>query len=178
MRLFTAINFNRPIKNYLRSIQDSLRSRCTGGSFTLEDNLHLTLVFIGETQPGRVNSIKKVMDETEARPFTLVLKGVGKFPRTGGDLWWAGVERSEPLSQLQSRLSKELTAQGFDVDSRPYSPHLTLARQVKLKPGADVSEAFEGAAAQEFFVETISLMESKHVSGRLVYSEIYSKSLV
>ena len=60
MRLFIAINFSPSFKKAILSSAQQLRDRGVRGNFTREENLHLTLAFIGESD--RVNDIRGVLD--------------------------------------------------------------------------------------------------------------------
>lgn len=92
MRLFIAINFEEEVKNQLCEAIEQLRESSLQGNFTGRENLHLTLVFIGETQ--RADDIKHAMDAVRAEPFVLKIGGLGLFKRQGGDLYWMGVEQN------------------------------------------------------------------------------------
>lgn len=71
MRLFIAINFKDETKNSLSTVIDRLGSHVVKGNFTSEENLHLTLIFIGET--SRIDRVKHAMDKITAEPFKVVL---------------------------------------------------------------------------------------------------------
>jgi 2'-5' RNA ligase len=175
MRLFIAINFEEIIKNRLCEAIEQLRESSLQGNFTGRENLHLTLVFIGETQ--RADEIKRAMDAVHTEPFELKIGGLGLFKRQGGDLYWMGVEQRPALTAVYSRLYEELSRSGFRLEDRPYKPHLTLAREVVLRDGFDrdtFDKAFPKMIVQ---VEKISLMKSERVGGRLVYTDIYDKRL-
>ena len=54
MRLFAAINFNNEVKQRIGLIQDQIRKKDPKGKFSLPENIHLTLVFLGETAAERL----------------------------------------------------------------------------------------------------------------------------
>jgi len=73
--------------------------------------------------------------------------------------------------EIYTLLSDELYEMGFDIEDRPYTPHLTLGRQIR----ADWQDFTYGINDIKFPVQTvksISLMESSRVNGKLVYSEL------
>lgn len=175
MRLFISINFTEEIKNSLCSVIDRLRENSVWGNFTRRDNLHLTLVFIGET--AKLSEVKQAMDTVEEPAFTLQIGGFGRFRRTGGDIYWTGAEKSEELLRVYRGLFSALTKAGFCLEDREYTPHLTLGREVFLKDGFD-RNAFERSIPQmSMRAEKISLMKSERIDGRLTYTEIYAKTL-
>lgn len=170
MRLFIAINFHNEIKDTLCNIMQDLRTRSVRGNFTRRDNLHLTLVFIGETT--NLDAIKNVMDKVDIPSFDLHLGGIGKFHRSGGDIYWVGVEKNEILYELYHFLYAQFTKEGFQLENREYKPHLTLGREAVLKDNESIE-----VPNMNMMVKKISLMKSERVNGQLIYTEIYAKEL-
>lgn len=175
-RLFVAVLFDKPVLDGLCNAMEALREHTEQGNFTLRENLHLTLVFIGETPCAA--DVRQAMDAVCMQPFPLKIAGLGRFRRDGGDICWAGVEISSMLSDLYHTLVRSLSAVGFTPENRPYTPHLTLGRKVVLAPEFDL-KAF-GAYIPELSmtVRKISLMKSERIYGKLTYTEIYSKALI
>ena len=165
MRLFTAINFNSKTRNRLIGLQNELRSHSKRGRFTLPENLHLTLAFIGDVSPKKIEKIKAILETVSFEPFNLNINRLGKFAR--GTLWYAGVEECEQLMLLQREITYKLAICGFEMDGRKYNPHITLGREVT----ADVSpwsiEPFGETAS------TAELMKSERIGGELTYTMIY-----
>ena len=173
MRLFIAINFTEEVKNQLCNAIGHLKEYAVQGNFTRRENLHLTLVFIGETT--KVDEVKRAVDFVQMEPFTLKIGGLGEFRRDGGDIYWVGVEKNGILSKIYSQLYAELTKAGFQLENRDFKPHLTLGREVILQDGVDHT-AFEKAIPEmSMKVEKISLMKSERVNGALSYTEIYKR---
>ncbi|HCR43139.1 MAG TPA: RNA 2',3'-cyclic phosphodiesterase [Ruminococcaceae bacterium] len=176
MRLFYAVTFGGDTKSRLGALMDKIRPYCTNGRFSEAENLHLTLAFLGEVPYCSVADAKRAADETEAAPFSAGLNGLGRFKRSGGDIIWIGVKKRKELSEIYVRLCAALRKNGFKTDSRPYAPHVTLARQAVLIPGAQKSLDAVGETIN-FPVGGISLMKSERINGKLRYTEIYSKPL-
>lgn len=180
MRLFTAVTFDDEMKDSLCDIMNKLRPFTEKGNFTLRDNLHLTLNFIGETD--KIKAAEQAMVNavygTGKRAFDITVKGFGRFKRREGDICWLGVEWEEHLFKLQKELADQLTKAGFTLEERRYTPHLTLARRVKFK-GTFGDNDF-GASIPELKqpVKKVSLMKSENISGKLTYTEIFSTPLV
>lgn len=170
MRLFTAILFPEHVKEQLLCLQNLLRAQGSG-SFTQCDNLHLTLSFLGET-PHEAEAIAALC-ATQAVPFTLRFTTLGNF----GNLYWAGCEKSSPLLDLQQSGVDALGSQGFNLEKRPFLPHVTLCRNYQLHgtvPSLQIEALLEKIT---FRVDSISLMESTRCSGQLLYRERYRKKL-
>jgi RNA 2',3'-cyclic 3'-phosphodiesterase len=177
MRLFIAIILNDGIKDYLMTAIEHLKKEASRGNFTHRENLHLTLVFLGELSSEKADAVKSAMNRVSGEPFRLSLSGFGKFKRNGRDIHWAGVDKSEALLSIQKQLSFELEKSGFQLENREYSPHLTLGREISLMdPSKNIYESLP-AERQEMTVSRLSLMKSERINGKLAYSEIYGKDL-
>ena len=57
MRLFIAVNFSEEIKDELFHISDKLKRFSERGSFSLKDNIHLTVIFLGEVKNSKTKKI-------------------------------------------------------------------------------------------------------------------------
>jgi 2'-5' RNA ligase len=172
MRLFIAINFNNNTRSRLLALRDELRSRSERGSFTLPENLHLTLAFLGECDGKQTATVKSVMVSTAFTPFDLAIDRIERFKRDGGDIWWAGVKENKPLLELQRNLTDKLTAAGFSLERRKYSPHITLGREVLTDAAPRQIEPFGEA------VSGIDLMKSERIGGKLTYTAIYRRQSI
>lgn len=172
MRLFFAVNFSEDVKSRLAALQNELKAYTTGGNFTLHDNLHLTLVFIGEAHGSRVGQLKQIAQDLTVEPFQLYLSGLGCFKRDGGDILWLGVEENKQLTELYETLSERVRRAGFQIEKRRFTPHLTLVRGAKLLPDFSLRAYTERMDPIKTAVIKASLMKSERVEGRLTYTEI------
>jgi len=173
-----AINFNEEIKASLNEIINRLKEQAIQGNFTLVENLHLTLVFLGEVVPAKVNNIKQLMDKVNIAPFVLTIRDhLGHFKRDGGDIYWLGIDRNNRLFALQKQLSQELMLAGFSIDKREYRPHLTLGRRIILNQQFNQAEFSKLIKPMQIEISKISLMKSERLKGKLTYTEIYAKKL-
>jgi 2'-5' RNA ligase len=173
MRLFIAINFPGEIKAAIAQIRDHVRKSALSGNFTLTENLHLTLVFLGECDVRQLEAVKSIMGETTFPQFTLKLDQVGCFKRDRGKTtWWIGLKENRALLDLQADLSGRLKQKGFILESRPYVPHVTIGREVKMRAGFVQPEVPQAGLN----VTSIELMESERINGRLVYTQVYSSA--
>lgn len=177
MRLFTAINFDDKIKAYLLKTQMALKEYAERVRFSGANNLHLTLVFLGETEAARVPAVCRAIDDSAVPGFTFSISDVGRFRRGGGDILWAGVENCEALRELQRRLSHNLKAAGFSIENREFKPHLTLAREAVMRAEFDPAALSVQTGAAVAHADRISLMKSERIGGRMVYTELYGKQL-
>jgi len=167
MRLFIAINFNDETRAQLLALRDELRSRSTRGNFTAPENLHLTLAFIGEVSPKKVEKIEAILETVTFEPFEAAINKLGSFSR--GTLWYAGLREDKPLMILQREITYKLALCGFEMDGRKYNPHITLGREVLTDTEPWQIEPFGET------VTSIELMKSERIGGRLVNTAIYEK---
>ena len=125
IRLFVAIDFPEEIKEMLSRLCFGL----PGARWVSEDQLHLTLRFIGEVDGGIFQDIRDGLGDIKADPLTLVLKGTGFFPpRKKPRVLWVGLQKNDLLVTLRNRIEGKLTALGLEPETRKFSPHITLAR--------------------------------------------------
>jgi 2'-5' RNA ligase len=112
-----------------------------GCNWVPEENIHLTLRFLGETDRGRLAAVTR---EAEAvflgvQAPRLVLAGPGVFPPRGKRslILWAGLQGDlEALARLARDLEEAARAAGFSPESRGFRPHVTLARIEARRAGA------------------------------------------
>ena len=166
MRLFIAVELSETMKNVLCDAMQFLRASGVAGGYTRRDNLHLTLAFIGECESA--DAICSVMDGISVQPFDIVLDGYGSF----GDTLWAGIRKNTALSELAERLRDRLSEAGFEMERRPYKPHVTLVRKASRREKLNLH--IPDACMR---VDGITLMRSERIDGRLVYTPVYKKML-
>jgi 2'-5' RNA ligase len=179
MRLFIAVNCDDETKKLLLSVQDKIKSQALKGSFSRLENIHLTLVFLGETPEDKVpaicSTIKDAMQPPVA-PLTLTFSQTGCFRHSNKELWWIGTGHADPyldtLKNLRQRITGGLSAADIAFDGRPFNPHITLGREIKHNAPIVIPQ-------QEitYPVNRISLMKSERLSGALVYTEIFGQDL-
>jgi 2'-5' RNA ligase len=170
MRLFIAVDLSDGTRSRIASMGDELRRDMKRGSFAAKENLHLTLVFIGECNDMQANAAKAAMQEIRFEPFALTVDRIGRFRRYGDShIWWAGVSGSEQLKNVRRSLAEGLALRGIRTDEREYSPHITFGREVVTKREPWPIEPFGET------VYAIDLMRSERTDGKLTYTSIYRK---
>jgi len=150
-------------------------------------SIHLTLKFLGSVAADKINEITEAMEEAVRGipPFRLELKDLGVFPDSRRvQIVWVGMRGDvEKLGQLQQRIESNLARLGFAPESRPFAPHLTLAR-IRSQVSPDERQRFgklivgtEYEAACNIKVDSISLMKSQLTREGAIYSRIGSVRL-
>jgi len=100
-----------------------------GAYWVDEEQLHLTLRYLGEIDGVVLRNLQGALDRIESHAFPLQLQGVGFFPPRGEpEVLWVGVDKSQPLTDLRHRIDALATRLGVPADRRKYTPHVTLAR--------------------------------------------------
>ena len=125
VRLFAAIPFPSELQERLALLSGGI----PGARWTLVDNFHLTLRFIGEVDGNTYDDIVGALGQVRAAGFELVLRGLDQFGK--GDkarTLWVGVEKNPALLHLRERIEAALTRAGLEPEGRKYTPHVTLAR--------------------------------------------------
>jgi len=160
MRLFIAVRLSDAMKDSLITMQHTLYDRGARGNYTSEENLHLTLAFIGEYPDAE--TVLDALAAVSFRPFALSLEGMGRF----GDLWWAGMKDSAALTAVVRRIRRALAENNIPFDKKRFSPHITLIRKA--------SGEMPGTAAEpvSMTVNSISLMRSDRGRHGMIYTEL------
>lgn len=188
IRSFIAIELPGTVRSGLSRLQGELK---TGGHSPVKwvnpENIHLTLKFLGSLPVDKIEAIAGAMDDAARGipPFRLEVRGLGVFPDLRRvRVVWVGVSGElAKLGQLQKRIDSHLTPFGFATESRPFTPHLTLAR-VREQASPDELLSFgrliagtDFTAAYAFNVDAINLMKSQLTRTGAIYSRINSVRL-
>lgn len=132
MRCFIAVDIPEMVKKEVMRATERARKSHRDLKWVEEENLHITLKFLGEVEREKIEKVKRVLDmitRAEA-PFNLTTSEFGTFPKRGAlRVFWLGIEGDlDEIKKLQERIEKELLKIGFDREDREFTPHLTLAR--------------------------------------------------
>ncbi len=160
IRLFTAISLPDQIRSQLHGMGRSL----PGARPVPEEQIHLTLRFIGEVEGSIFKDIRENLHSVQTPPFQTAIQGVGHFPPRGKPrVVWAGVQPAEPLISLKRKIDTCLISCGLAPDNRKFSPHVTLAR-LNNPPMQRLTSFLAGNAFlgfEEFAVNSFQLYSSK-----------------
>lgn len=160
MRLFVAVNLSDEMKDALTAAQNELYDRGVRGNYAAEENLHLTLAFIGEYPDA--GPVLDALSAVRFAPFALTLEGLGCF----GDLWWAGVKDSAALENAARSVRRALAEREIPFDRKRFSPHVTLLRRASGKPPGI------GLRPASMTVGAVSLMRSDRGKNGMIYTEL------
>lgn len=169
-RLFVAIRPPSEIRNQLLDLMEGVN----GARWQDDDQLHLTLRFIGEVERPQAEDVAAALGSIHQPRFELALSGIGSFDRRGQAVTlWAGVAPHEPLKALHKKVDQACLRAGVEPDRRAYLPHITLARLGRSSaPIASLLESRGGLSSPPFPVDSFCLYESRLSAAGAAYSVI------
>ena len=177
-RLFAAIELGADAQHRVANEQARLEETFRRSSlrWTKSDQLHITLVFIGEVPDERAARIVEIMRaEIPHPPFRFELGGIGSFPPRGAPrALWVGVKvGSEDVIRVQGLVADRLESVGVDRERRPFSPHVTLARWRDSRP-SDRPRAgtTDPPTIARVDVRTVTLFQSRVSSAGSTYTRL------
>jgi RNA 2',3'-cyclic 3'-phosphodiesterase len=134
-------------------------------SWSREDNLHLTLKFLGNVSVADIPRVSNTVERATKlmSDFEITVSGCGLFPPRGRpSVLWIGTQASG-LQALHAVAEAELAAAGFPRESRPFHPHLTIARLRPAQGGRRLAELHKnlGFAPISFDVSEVVVFRSE-----------------
>ena len=132
MRSFIAIELPLSVLESVAALRDRLRKSNVAASWVRDDNLHLTLRFLGDVSEPDLARLSEYLGERSAAcaPLRLCVCGVGAFPNQRRPaVVWVGVETlSGDLIAVQAHTETAARNIGLPPEPKPFHPHITLAR--------------------------------------------------
>jgi 2'-5' RNA ligase len=167
-RLFVAIRPPGPVRARLLDLMGGV----AGARWRDDEQLHLTLRFIGEVDRHLARDVDAALSGVHHPAFSIALNGLGVFDRRGEPvILWAGVAPHEPLRALHRKIDQALVRVGVEPDRRAYLPHLTIARLPRgAGPVRSLIEQSGGVAGPPFEVAEFGLYESRLAPDGPVYT--------
>ena len=169
-RLFVAI---RP-PSHIRDALLDLMGGIGGARWQDDDQLHLTLRFLGEIDRHQAEDVHAALGSIHHPPFELAVSGLGIFDKRGVPTTaWAGVSPPEPVHILHKKVDQAIARVGIEPDRRAFHPHITLARLGRSSGPTDGFLAGSGTVrGVPFRVDRFSLHESRLTPEGAVYTEL------
>lgn len=174
-RLFVAIRPPEHIRDVLIDVMDD----SADFRWQDEDQLHLTLRFIGEVERPVGNEIADALGRICAERFQIRVNGVGRFEQRNSGALWAGVEPKAPLAALAAKVDRACQAAGLEPERRAFHPHITLARWKgrRTREVHDFLERRRGLASEPWQVDAFILFESRLSRHGAHYEEVANYAL-
>jgi len=199
IRAFLAVELPVSLRQALAQVQADAKNRLSRElsprmrlQWVRPDAIHLTLKFLGDIPESHIADLQAAVGAAlrAVTPFAIDVAGLGVFPdlRAPRVLWVglsSGLGGGSPLgalSQLTAKVEQSVAVLGYPPESRPFNPHLTLAR---IKEGAkEVGRALarigllEGKAPLgQFEVRAVALMRSELKPSGSVYTKLWEVPL-
>ena len=184
MRTFVALPV--PLTAPLEELFDWLGQLGPGVRPVRADGLHVTLKFLGETAAWQVEEIAESLRKTASKwdPFELVFRGIGQMPPRRPRVIFADLSDPEREVSLMAgpvaEIEEAMVSLGFGAESRPFRPHLTLAR-IRSHPGGELDEirlAYEDVVLAEVRCDHFELIRSELAPGGARYTTLVTLPLV
>jgi 2'-5' RNA ligase len=203
IRTFVAVELEAEVRRAIGRLQDDMREKLKPDLKALApqarlqwvraDSIHLTVKFLGDVEESRVEQMCRALAQVaEAMsPILLDITGVGVFPDLRAPrVLWLGLSdpagrpgQVDTLVRVAGMVDAALSGLGFSPETRPFSPHLTLARIKEQSRGvgqalaqSDVMQ--HAASAGALHVRALSLMESQLRPSGAVYTRLCEAPLV
>ena len=165
-RLFIAIKI-LPDKDFLDQLfQLKAHLRHERIKWVEENNIHVTLKFLGDTEVKKIKDIERVLQQVASShsPFVIRLVRLGIFgSRYDPRVIWVGIEPYDHLVMLMRDVHAGLKTIGYQPDRQNLVPHLTIGRIRELRDRQlfqTIIEKFSGISSQEMTVKECILYES------------------
>jgi 2'-5' RNA ligase len=174
-RLFVAIRPPEPVRDLLIDAMDD----SPDFNWQNDEQLHLTLRFIGEVERPVANDLADALGRVRAPPMELRIAGAGRFEQRSSGALWAGVEPWAPLAALAAKVERACVGVGLEPERRAFHPHITLARWKgrRTHEVATFLERTRGLISDPFTVDAFILFESRLSRHGAHYEEVASYPL-
>jgi 2'-5' RNA ligase len=168
IRTFVAVDLDKAVRHRTVELQETLKESGTEVKWVEPENLHVSLLFLGEVDEREIVDVCRIVAETAGQhaSFTIRVETAGCFPNPRRPrVLWVGVgEGKEALCTIHDDLGTALLDLGFRREERKYSPHITLGRVKSDRPTESLASALAqqaGWKCGEIQVEEVLVMGSK-----------------
>jgi 2'-5' RNA ligase len=131
IRAFVALDLEEPMRARLAELVAEIRDRIPGVRWVRPEGIHLTLRFLGYARREVLDSLGPALRSEADRcaAGAAEVSGLGTFPERGrARVIWLGIAVPPSVLRLQQACERAAVAAGFEPETRPFAPHLTLGR--------------------------------------------------
>ena len=179
IRTFIAMELPDSIKSLLEQVQQELKKLRLAARWVRPQNIHLTLKFLGNINPGDIEKIGGAMADAagDSAPITLTVGGIGFFPGIKRPrVIWVGLGgQTDALRNFQRKLASRLASIGLPSDKKSFKAHLTLGRiRQAVNPNilSQIIRDYSDLGNLKFSVDRIILFQSDLKPSGAVYSHL------
>ena len=135
----------------------------------------MTIAFLGDVIERELADAMLALDEAASRfaPVELAPDGLGKFGRANDATLWLGFTQNPKLMELAAFVREGLDDAGVNYDSKPFVPHLTIARRAALDSGTLPALPFPAPA----HADELTLFKSTLTGDGAIYEPVYTVRL-
>lgn len=187
MRVFTAVDIDKPMMKAMSELQDSLCRRLDVKKSDIKwvrpDQMHLTLNFLGEISDQQAADVCRLVENAAGGfdHFELEIGSAGFFGGGSARVLWVGVgQGGEKLCLLQKQLAQQLESQGLAGEKRQFAGHLTMCRIRNPRAGAKAAETIKEYSSLMLGivpVEAVLVYQSQLTDAGPVYTPLGSYRL-
>lgn len=179
MRLFIGIALDDGLKDYIDYRKEKIEPYVDTGRFTYCGNLHLTLKFLGEASEAVMVQVADKLPKLAAvqRSIDVHLGHLGIFQKRNKAILWLGIQESQAIIELYNRIEEIMEECGFERDSRPYTPHITLGRGIRFNQDFEKVKESIHIKHECIHIRKVTLFESTRVRGKLTYVPLMTVKL-
>lgn len=135
---FFAVRIPENTKLIMKNHIEKLQEKIPFSRWVHHLDLHITLAFLGSAEPEKLKAAENYVKESisNEETFTLKINKLGIFGKVDSPrVFWADTETSEELAAIRKKVFSACERAGFQLETRPFKPHITLARKWKGQEG-------------------------------------------
>lgn len=178
MRTFIAIDLSDEFKTKLIDYQPEFDKLNSKAKWVSAENMHLTLLFLGDISDQEIDQVKTVLDKIDIGGFELKFDNLGRFmQKKGRAVLWAGLKAPDALYEIVEFISKNLQNIPSVVSAKPFVPHITIARFKNLNNKKEFKEKVMSLTAEPITcnIDKIILYSSELTPVGPIYAKIHEK---
>lgn len=149
IRTFIAVLISEDIKRRIGLVEEEFKKLAPEVKWVAEENLHVTLKFLGNVPAERLERIAAALGEALScvEPFEIEVADVGAFPSAGipRTVWVGVTSGQEELADVARRVEKALEKLGFPREDRPFTCHITIGRVKDGRGARELAPALQEA---------------------------------
>ncbi|MDZ5472573.1 RNA 2',3'-cyclic phosphodiesterase [Bacillus sp. 31A1R] len=129
---FYAVSLPSEAKRLLQEETNRLKEELSFSRWVHQEDYHITLAFLGFAPQEQLHKSIAIIEKKlkNNHSFPLLIQGLGTFGRNDSPrIFWADVEHKQALHNIRNEVYSACVEAGFELEKRPFKPHLTLARK-------------------------------------------------
>ncbi len=184
IRSFVAIPINQEVRANLDELIADLKKFREPVKWVRPDNLHITLRFLGNQEPDRLEELAdRLQEKVAAEAFQIEMEGLGAFPNLSRPrVIWAGVGiGQDKMLSLHGQVEEALEVWGCEPESRKFTSHLTLGRvkgPIREKKFTEFMANRSNCGLGETQVDRVLIMQSNLLPRGAEYSVLHELKLL